>query len=388
MQLEINFDQYPAAKFGDARFDVPFNRPHGRLKKALRGVLRGFEQVESAYLLVCSDPAWDDSAEPIVAVAPRVCARALSSAWEPYIPEFGVVGFFDAVNNQFSAFAAHAATPFYCPRETRQIPAPFSTPHLIEYVRTLPDDPGLRGTAAYLEAHKENYDHLPPKQAEAARKAQEVWIEDTPHWLGMLQSSSTHATAKAELLKYLTQDIPFGLALRTFSTFTTAGVGPLGTSRMWALSRPSGELIAQFSPIPLIGIGNPLDPLPVPGVPLLECSEHWLQVVTSLLSTATQIYVLCDRLSPGVSRELFAIQAAEREDDTMIVLPGPEQQKHYQQLYWGMEQRPDDSGPEYAPALKRKLATFGVTITTEEMTQVMRHVHGQGNAEGPTEDVK
>jgi hypothetical protein len=54
VQLEIEFDQFPAARFGDARFDVPFNGPHGRLKKALRSVLRGFEQIESAlfpYLL-------------------------------------------------------------------------------------------------------------------------------------------------------------------------------------------------------------------------------------------------------------------------------------------------------------------------------------------------
>lgn len=387
MQMEIDFDRYPAAKFGNARFDVPFNGPHGRLKKALRTVLRGFEQVECAYLLICSDPAWGDHPEPIVAVAPRVSTRELYLAWEPNIPEFGVVGFLHAVDNQFSAFASHAATPFYCPRETSRIPAPFSKPDLIEYARALLDDPGLTGTAAYMEAHRENYDHLPREQAEAARKAQQVWIDDTLHWLGMLRSGSAHAKAKAELLKYLTQDMPFGLALRTFSTFTTAGVGPLGTSRMWMHQRPAGELVSRFSPFPLIGIGNPLDPLPVPGIPLLECSEHWLLVVTSLLRVASQIYVLCDRLSSGVSSEFFAIQAAEREDDTMIVLPGPEQQKHYEQLYWGLEKRLDDPGPEYVPALKRKLATFGVAITTEEMTQILRHVRGQENAEGTSGDV-
>jgi hypothetical protein len=167
------------------------------------------------------------------------------------------------VNNQFSAFASHAATPFYCPRETSRIPAPFSKSHLIEFVRTMPDDPGLTGTAGYLEAQKENYDHLPPEPAEAAPKSQQIWIEDTLHWLNLLRSGSTHAKAKAALLKYLTEDIPFGLALRTFSTFATAGVGPLGTSRMRLLSRPSGELISLFSPVPLIGICNPLDPLPV-----------------------------------------------------------------------------------------------------------------------------
>jgi hypothetical protein len=66
----------------------------------------------------------------------------------------------------------------------------------------------------------------------------------------------------------------------------------------------------------------------------------------------------------------------------MIVLPGPKQEKYYQQLYWGLEKRLDDSGPECVPALKRKLATFGFTIATEEMAQVMRHLQAQGNAEG------
>jgi hypothetical protein len=371
VQLEIDFDRYPAARFGDTRFDVPLNRPLGRQKKALRNLLRGFEQVEAAHLLICSDPAWGNTAEPVVVVAPQANTQELLSAWKPYVAEFGDVGF-DVLNSVFSPFVAHASTPFYCPRETAKIPAPLSRAELIEYVRTLPDDLGLEATAVYLEAHKENYDHLPPEEAAERRKAQQTWIEDTLHWLGMLRSPSAAAKAKSEWLRYLTEDIRFSLALRTFSAFTTAGVGPLGTSRMWMYSRPSAELVSQFSPLPLIGIANPLDPLPLANVPLLECSERWLEVVMSALAVATQVFVQCDRVSSGVSSEFFAIQAAEREDDTMIVLPGPEQEDHYRQLYRGMEKRIEDLGPEYAPALQRKLATFGLTITTGEMSSLLR----------------
>jgi hypothetical protein len=56
VQVEIDFARYPAAKFGDARFDVP-SATLGGHKKALREVLRRFAEVETAYLLLCEQPA-------------------------------------------------------------------------------------------------------------------------------------------------------------------------------------------------------------------------------------------------------------------------------------------------------------------------------------------
>ncbi len=363
MQVEVDFARYPAAKFGTARFDVPLREPLGRLKKALRSMLHRFPEVEGAYLLLYSDPALGDKPRLIVSVVPRVDTRPLYSAWEPHISEFGPVGFFGGIENRFSAFVAHAAAPFYRGKRTLELPPLLSKTDLIHNIRALPDEPVLAQTAAHLETLKENYDHLPPGQAEAEYRAQQMEMEQA---LQALRSKSTHPKAKTALLNYLTVNGPFGLVLRTFSTETTTGRSPFGEFRRWMLTSPMGALLSKFSPFPLVGIANPHNPFPLADIPFLECSDDWLLVVRSIIAIAARIYFVCDRFSPGVANEFCAIQTAEREDDTFIILPGHDQNEYYRDLY-SLAIQLDDPGPFHTEILRRRLATYGHIITTDEL---------------------
>lgn len=143
MQAEIDFGRYPAAMFGDARFDVP-SETLGRHKKTLREILRRFAEVETAYLLLCEQPAWSDRSQLIVSTESQVDTQLLYSAWEPYIAEFGIVGFFTG-SKAFSAYTSHAATPFYRREHSTPLPAPLTKAELIDYIRRLPDVPGVGG---------------------------------------------------------------------------------------------------------------------------------------------------------------------------------------------------------------------------------------------------
>lgn len=372
MQLQIDFARYPAAKFGDARFDVPAATLGGH-KKALRQVLRRFAEVETAYLLLCEQPAWGDRPQLIVSIEKQVDTQSLYSAWEPHIPQFGVVGFF-AGSKAFSAYTTYAATPFYRREHSCLLPTPFNKTELIDYIRGLPDVPSLLSTAQYLENLKENYDDLPAEQAAAEYKAQQMEME---HAFETLRSISTHSKAKTMLLKLLEDDAPFGLVLRTFSTETITGRSVLGEFRAWRRDHPLGELLTQISPLPLVGIANPHDPFPLADVPLLECPDDWLRVVRCLLALAATIFVFCDRLTPGMAIEFLALQAAEREDHTFIILPGPKLQKSYEDFYaMSLAQRLDDPRPEHFELSRRKVSTFGLAVTVEEVREFLQGACG------------
>jgi hypothetical protein len=372
VQVEIDLARYPAAKFGDSRFDVPSTTLGGH-KKALREVLRRFAEVETAYLLLCEQPAWGDRPHLIVSIESQVDTQLLYSAWKPHIPEFGVVGFF-AGSKAFSAYTSYAATPFYRREHSPPLPAPFSKAELMDYIRRLPDVPALVATAAHLESLKENYDDLPPEQAAAEYKTQQMEMEQT---FETLRSTSTHLKAKTSLLKLLGDDVLFGLVLRTFSTETITGPSLFGKFRGWRQGHPMDGLLAQISPLLLVGIANPHDPFPLADVPLLECPEDWLRVVRCLLALAAIIFVFCDHLSPGVASEFLALQAAEREDHTFIVLPGPEQEKDYGDFYtMSLAESLDDPGPEYSELLRRKVSTFGLAVTVEEVKEVLQGARG------------
>jgi len=128
-------------------------------------------------------------------------------------------------------------------------------------------------TAAHLESLRENYDDLPPEQAAAEYKAQQMEMEQT---FETLRSISTHLKAKTSLLKLLDDDAAFGLALRTISTETITGRSLFWKFRRWRLDHQMGGLLAQISLIPLVGIANPQDPFLLADVPLLECPEDWI----------------------------------------------------------------------------------------------------------------
>jgi hypothetical protein len=372
VQVEIDFARYPAAKFGDASFDVP-SATLGGHKRALREVLRRFPEVATAHLLFCEQPAWGDRPQLIVSIESRVDTQLLYSAWKPHIEEFGVVGFF-AGSKAFSAYTSYAAMPFYRREQSPPLPVPFSKAEMIEYTHRLPDVPALVATAAHLESLKETYDDLPPEQAAAEYKAQQMEMEQT---LETLRSISTHLKAKTSLLKLLDDDAPFGLVLRTFLTGTITGRSVFGKFRAWRHDHPMGGLLAQISPLPLVGIANPHDPFPLADVPLLECPEDWLRVVRCLLALAATIFVFCDRLSPGMADEFLALQAAEREDHTFVILPGPKEEKGYRDFYaMSLAVQLDDLGPEYYELLRRKVSTFGLAVTVDEVKEFLQGARG------------
>jgi len=174
------------------------------------------------------------------------------------------------------------------------------------------------------------------------------------------------------LLNCLNKDTPFGLVLRTFSTETITGESPFGKFRAWTHKHPLGDLLAQCTALPLVGIANPHDPFPLTDVPLLECSKDWLRVVRCLVAVAATIFIFCDRLSPGVASEFLAVQAAEREDDAFIILPGPGAERDYRDFYaMSLTQRLDDPRSDHTEVLRRKVATFGLAVTTDEMREVL-----------------
>src|SRR5262249_36844130 len=126
------------------------------------------------------------------------------------------------------------------------------------------------------------------------------------------------------------------------------------------------------SPHPLVGIANPSDPFRRQGnISLIEVGENWLQIIQGMILLAANIYIACDRINAGVSDEFCAIQASEREDDTFILVSGSDQAAHYENLRRGL-QSVNEGGPEDANVLTRRVATFGLTGTTEEIAEFFR----------------
>src|SRR5262249_43629074 len=229
MKLEIDFTTYPAGKLGDIRIDVPLREPLGKLKKALRGTLRQFLEVESAYLLLYSNPLWNNEPQLVIVTEPRIDSASFYGAWQLQSDEFGVVGCVGG-QNALSIFASHCALPFYVREYDPPLPPAFSRRELIDYIRLLPDRPVALATAEYPNA--DEWDYLKPSQAKS----------------------------KSTILELLENNKPFGLFLRSFSNESTTGRSMFGEMRTWVPTHPMRDALVRFSPHPLVGIANPSDP--------------------------------------------------------------------------------------------------------------------------------
>lgn len=82
--------------------------------------------------------------------------------------------------------------------------------------------PALVATTTHLESLNENYEHVPPEEAAAEYKPQQLEMEQT---FEMLRSISTHLKAKTILPKLLDGDAPFGLVQAT-NAFWIGGSTP------------------------------------------------------------------------------------------------------------------------------------------------------------------
>src|SRR4029450_13922267 len=192
------------------------------------------------------------------------------------------------------------------PATTDSLPEVMTTAELEQLVRGLPETPDLAALSAWFEEIREDYSDLPPEQARRGGQAQEAEKERT---LRDIRARSTHAEARAELLSRLELGQPFSLLLRTFEREVARGRSRMtgGAMMFWPTDRTLDSHVAQGPPLPLIGVANPRDPFPSPDCLLLEAGTEWRRIVVSVIARAEAIFVICDRLTPGVNTEFIAI---------------------------------------------------------------------------------
>jgi hypothetical protein len=240
---------------------------------------------------------------------------------------------------------------------------------LLKLIQGLPDHPHLIATGKFLEMLKETYDDLDRLEAERMYREQDI---EARQLLMEMKERSTHSKAKRMLIGLLEEHEPFSLFLRTFESEAISGKSVLTGSmhRTWMSDRPLERQINEITPLPLIGIANPIDPFPSSDVLQIEIGENWLTVVMSLVERAAAIFVICDRFSGGLTKELLAIQMLEREDDTFIILPSSEMREYYTTVhFWDAGRDLPTLHPE---RLRRQLVTFGMTGSSEELANIIR----------------
>jgi hypothetical protein len=366
-RLVIDFDAWPGASLGTMRFDVP-RGPLSRVKRELREFLQASGGVTAAYLLLVSRAEWGDHPQLIVGVATDRDIEPLFRAWQER-PIRTRVGFFPLGDDALSAFARAYLLPFF-PVSTTSLPESMTDGELIETIQSLPDVPHLAATAMHLKTLEERYDDLPPDMARAEQQAQERERENT---LRELRERSTHGAAREALLRCLNREEPFSLLLRTFDREVVSGSSGLtgGASRLWITDRSLEAHAAKVTPLPLIGIANPLDPFPPSNYRLLEVGDNWLHVVVSLVARAAAVFLICDRLSAGITTELMVIDRLQREDDTLIIVPAEDAAAREKPMHFLEHATP--VAPLQPQVMIRRLAGFGMTVTSTEFLRQPAH---------------
>lgn len=348
-QLLIDYSNYPAARYENIRLDVPFGDPTGKqqafgqLKMALRQFFSEWHQVERASLLWEWRKEYGDQPIIVIAFEPESDINTIGKAWVKHClrADWKSIAFACGGNGPITTFARLATEPFYVKGET-----PISPRHndLITFLYSVPDQP--------------NFDQL-FEQLDLADELATWFI-----------NMSTHAEAKRTLLGRLYNDEPIALMLRSFDSESIAGKSPLGHGRRWALNRPMPALYREIIPQPHFGVANPLDPFPSADALLLQVGERWQEFIELLLPAAASVFFVCDSLTPGVVKELSCIRRANKEDQTIILIPGEDQQGPYQTLH-ALTEKPQAKGSVNPLHLRRRLSTFGVASTTEEVSNYL-----------------
>ena len=360
-RLVLDFDTFPALSLGALRVDAP-RAPLGSLKRALRAHLQLHPRVEAAYLLLVSDDARGGRPQITIGIVGDGDIDDLARTWTSAHPDDAAVAFFHVMDDAVSFFARTYLLPFY-PASAAVLPASLPDAALMSLIQKLPERPHLAATAAHLETLKESYEHLPAEAAEAEDRAQRQEAEEL---LQEMRGRSTHGAARQFLLDSLTSGARFSLLLRTFEREVVSGASKLtgGNARLWLLERPLEAHIARVTPLPLIGIANPLDPFPPSGFRLLEVGDEWLEVVVSLVARAAAIFLICDRVSPGIAQELLVVDRLAREDDTVVIVDVDDAMQRQKPLNVFEDTR--DVPPLDSSRMARRLAGFGLMTTSAE----------------------
>ncbi len=142
------------------------------------------------------------------------------------------------------------------------------------------------------------------------------------------ESGQLHDAAVHVIWECITYGEPFVLFLRNFDVETpTSRSARMGVASMLGASEVEPALARAFDGVlPLLGLANPLNRLPMIGspgvspVPKLELrTDSWEEHVSRLVALAHLIVVEIDTLSPGVGRELELIRAAGKQERTVLI---------------------------------------------------------------------
>jgi tetratricopeptide (TPR) repeat protein len=141
----------------------------------------------------------------------------------------------------------------------------------------------------------------------------------------------SHRLAAMVMHDYQATKRPFALYLRTFESEAYQYVDEPGAdgkpTKMWAALHGATSFEQKFAVaigtrLPLLGIANPSDLTVRAVIPRLQLpNDGWQSAVRNLIEHAAFIVMECDALASGVIWELEAIQAAGRQNATIIVLP-------------------------------------------------------------------
>jgi hypothetical protein len=322
------------------------------LKKALRAVLRGFADVESARLLVVGNRTWRSDAFVMTVLLTGGRTAAIDRAWRDAYPAGPPVVFDAEERGVLARFGKDFVAPFYV-RDEGHFPEPLATPDLLQLLARLPDRPSF-------EAFDEILRRQDPNAPEAAR--QEL-IKRYEKW-------STHAKAKRALIAAIEDGTPFALLLRPFAIETLEATSPyqfLGDV-FWLAVRPVGQddiaAYARKARLKLFAIANTMVPVGLRTVLHLQVGEEWLQVVSALAARARIIFLICDTETPGIATELSLVRHLEREHATMIVMPTADEAKTE---YLAHEMVGAAAPASFdAERFRRRMMTFGLAITTVE----------------------
>lgn len=328
----------PECRHGDLSIDVPV-APEGQLKSAFRGVLRAYEGVRTASLIEIQGGPYGSS--PILVVMldgdethnSEPVINALTNAVPGSRPV--VLRYMD--DDVPSQYARLRAVPFYF-HDAGPPPRVLDDERLSARIAELPKDPTLAPMFA-----------------------------DYPDLFATRRKES-HVSAKRIVRAVAESRTDFSLLLRTFGTEAVEGWSELLEHRAWtaSLSRPIEKAVAEVTPLDLIAISNPRDPLGSPYSQQLELSEGWFDIAVALIARAAMIFVICDSTTAGITDELLAIQQLDREDDCLVVVPDEGVASHYAPLQLGYRDPPANEC-ERAAGFRRRLATFGQTATTTEL---------------------
>ena len=335
----------PECRHGDLSIDVPV-APEGQLKSALRRVLRSCAGVRAASLIEVQGGSYGSSPVLVVMLDGDGAhdSEPVIEALKNVVPGTRRVAFQLMDDDVSSRYARLRAVPFYS-HDAGPPPRVLNDGQLRERVGELPEDPTLAPMFA-------DYPDL-----FAARRRE------------------SHVSAKQIVRTVAECRTDFSLLLRTFGTEAVEGWSELLEHRAWtaSLSRPIEKAVAEVTPLDLIAIANPRDPLGSPYSHQLELSEAWFDVAVALIARAAMIFVICDSTTAGITDELLAIQQLDREDNCLVVVPDDGAADHYAQLHFGHRDPPANESSR-ASSLRRRLATFGQTATSTEFFDMHSHM--------------